>query len=851
MNSRVCIAVLVVLMLGAVAPDASAQLPPAAQAVIAQSSLPPEPEIQECSFDSHGNVEVSADKAMLVARLSKSSRTKVVLSIDSGTSEHRELQWDPAAPEGLQQAILIEKGKWEMTPSVDEHVLQSGMTMLVTSASLMPVSFFGKKAALMFESKRWTTFASQFISKTEPVPDNSDPMNLIVTCGAAQKPMDQLTLDPRRAAAASTARGLLDQGVPEPVKEVFSILAEIALERAKSGSMDLLRDKFVKPMCEELTLRKINVASIHRGIDNDMLAFPRACGLLENLRIDDVLSSGRNLLDAARDDLRITIVPALIDTLENVSPQNRQLAKLALAFANRVIDGESSQVAEVDLLVTLLDRLVYDTLKPAGLTDDYMKKLVQASKLTNADISTAIKSVAEELLPVDLDASDSWRSWHRYRECMPAKISRLFWPKVARVTDRGKCINRLMEEMRDNWQNVGATIFGRDAFYAELFDELIGNIEPRDLMRIASLQSGIFKGRASGCAGRVVIAVAKWCSGRDRCSAGDIANMFERPWEFFGRPSSGSLDNICVIEGEPRWFFAVSDSSKYVELAATLVSFLGPVSPGQERARTVSMVRWMFAFVRQLSSKHSKLDEYEEVVGRLVEGDYVRALTQVVAMLKVKCASSKLHRDRDDCADRLTKVGQLLGSVASYITVYNDSKGADPAAAREARKQALIRMIETATDRSARGGHFLISLGSNVGIGGFQTHTRDRVEDSSFSIRVPVGAAFQWLPLGDAAEGGLCRKHIGLHLGLTLADLGQFLAVDDRGAVDDVRWSNFVSPGAEVGVLVGTPSNTFTFTLSGAYAPALFERGSGDNKTQGAYRIGFSVGYYVPFFDFN
>ena len=837
--------------------------------------------------------------ALLTATLANPPRTRVTLNIVNGRGERREILWDPAAPEGIQQSILLPPGEWTLRASAEEQLIQTQQVALVLSTIFsLPVAPAGSLPEITLKATQYGVVASAAGGvKRTPLTDQDGAHSKIddvlptitVRCQRGTVAMDQLILDPRRAAAASTARGLLDQSIPAPVSEVMSLLGEIAVERAKAGAMELMRNKFVTPMCNKLTLRalRLDVRAISMddeakaAEDDKERALPRTCALLENMRLDDVLSSGKDLVTAVRDDVRLTIAPRLIDHLPSIGPQTRALALVALDFANRIIDGESTQVAEVDLLVALLDRLVFAD----GLvaTPDVVAFVEQwLAKLNKAHLPEFRRLVVERALPPDfgddgvVDGETPLRPWQQVQDgkgnyvCKLERTSSKFYFNAVRK----QCIDAIVTKLGGgDWLAQGAALlprtFLKQALRLMLRDRPAKEMrELVDLLKSNKLFAEAVPAKAQGiyCGGRLVIAVAKWCSRQQRCSAGDIAKIIDTPWQAFSRPSGDSLDAAMCANETNRWFVDFPNHEKYISLASTLVSFLEPVPAGQARARTVAMVRWMFDFIATQSDDSTHLDELEEVIGRLVDGDYVRAMTESVALVKaIRCPAvlttnpDTLEED-DKCPAGLTKAMQLIGSVASYMRSYDETKGTDPAEARKARKKALESLIDAATDRKNRAGETIYSLGSPVGIAfgpritfGEGASYADRsaaYEDPDLSFdslrwRVPLAFTRQRLP-----RDGVC---CGTHVALTVGDLGQFARTND-----DVTWRDFLSVGLQGGLVFGV-SHNIVLAAEVSWTPSIYTHttmigAEGMQKPvelSGALSGGLTLAYYVPFFDFN
>lgn len=811
------------------------------------------------------------DPVRLVARLANPPRANVTLSIDRDDGAHVELVWAPTARDALQQELLLPAGTWTIAASVDDQLYQNGQIILNIATRFTSSVFNGGLKLTATERRTVSSLAGN--SKPEESPTDA---TIEVYCRAGTVAMEDLTLDPRRAAAASTARGLLDQAVPAPVSEALALLGEIAVARAKAGAMDLVREKFVGPMCDELTLKQLRLGDTTR-------AFPRACALLETLRLEDVLSSGKSLVEAAGDDLRLTIAPRLIDRLPGVGPRAKELATIALGFANRIIEGEAQQIAEVDLLIALVDRVLIAEGLPS--TNAVLARVEVSLREAKIDLAPIKRRVVELALPADfdVDVDDYGRKieqpWHAIAVCKRTHPTSRTYVEA----DRDKCVDALVAKLAGtDWLTVGETLLDDQSWRSNALAVALGYLDVRKTRELVlPLKSELPRAaRDAYCAGRVILSIAKWCSGRDRCSAGDIGGIVDRPWSVFAAPKdTTALDSICwenwrgaSTNEADKYFAPFGRTAKYTEMATTLVSFLSPVPAGQERARTVAMVRWLFAFVamhRDGSDDSTSLSDLQEIVERLIDRDYVRALGQSIDLAeRLVCPPDRSK----DCKPRqaLRKAAQLLGAVASYARTYDETKSLDPAEARKARKQALEALIDAATDRRGREGDAIWSLGSPVGISigarwtageADKTYQSERAAfyedtDLGFQWRVPLSVVWQRLP-----KRGECiinnrwfRGTCGTHLALSVADLGQLAR-----SGDDLRWSDFLGVGLQAGVLLGNAKHSAVVAAELTWAPGLYERevkiktdaGTETRTLSGAFTAGVALAYYVPFFDLN
>ena len=146
-----------------------------------------------------------------------------------------------------------------------------------------------------------------------------------------------------------------------------------------------------------------------------------------------------------------------------------------------------------------------------------------------------------------------------------------------------------------------------------------------------------------------------------------------------------------------------------------------------------------------------------------------------------------------------------------------------------------------------------MSIGSNVGLSYTASDLANQWssgDSTEIAVRVPAGLNAQLLPgTWDPREGGWTwpfrwmLRHVGLHGGIQLVDLGQFLRNTSGDGSITCRASSLPAP--RLGLLIGTPERAFTITGHVSYAPTLVD------NSPALWRYGISVGYYVPFFDLN
>ncbi len=249
--------------------------------------------------------------------------------------------------------------------------------------------------------------------------------------------------------------------------------------------------------------------------------------------------------------------------------------------------------------------------------------------------------------------------------------------------------------------------------------------------------------------------------------------------------------------------------------------------------------------------------------------------------------------DRVTCANEMGKISRSMDRVLPWITTLiahaeqiKDERNGDLTEEEleknvEARTKALEELIDSSTRRKQRGGDWVVSIGAGVGLrlsgnlpqgwrpGADRPNTiplqpvstvaGDRTGIVQTPLTLPIGFAVQYLADNRfhgprKAYGGKLieqlrqsgsvedqRIGLGFHAQLSAVDVGQYVIAGEE--IRGVTWNEFLMAGAQLGLIVGTPRDTFVIATDYRFAPAV--------GTRGAHQIGLALTYYVPFFDFN
>lgn len=189
------------------------------------------------------------------------------------------------------------------------------------------------------------------------------------------------------------------------------------------------------------------------------------------------------------------------------------------------------------------------------------------------------------------------------------------------------------------------------------------------------------------------------------------------------------------------------------------------------------------------------------------------------------------------------RIKPLVTAITAYTETYSDDS-ADKENIKEIRKQIVENLITETTNRYQRYDEWIFSLGINTGFL-LPVHTRDGSGIYPPFLSLPLGFYLQYMP-DDSLH---CYNFLPNHFGFYFFDLGQYLFYDENSEVQDASWENAFTIGAQVGWFIfSTPDMLYSFGFDIRYSPALHIEGESkkDDIWAGVY-----VSYYVSFFDFN
>jgi len=592
--------------------------------------------------------------------------------------------------------------------------------------------------------------------------------------------------------------------VSEGVAEALTLVADIAIKRAKQQGLAVLQTRLREAICQ-LTLEPDTKSAPSKANP----ALPNTCSLLENTTIDKLVGDPRPLQIALFGDL-VSVVAA-------------HFISGALATVQPSLEGP-----------------------PRDFERD-VKSARNLEKLVNVAMTTTLRVVTRKT-PTFLshDAQGLYRLLLASAGTDPRQ--QIFWQK-ARGVPLGLAAAALLLNRGDEKLSLA---------------EIIALLST-DRCRFAVEKKKVGVAIPAADAEPPAAGPAEPCVPLELTSA-DFTTAFE-------------IANLAIIAGTAR----KNDNPDNPERvkAAVALTFRALVEYFTQNGRPTRQL----ANVRDLRALFEAA--LEQDVPTAVSASARLLISQLGALTPEKApANDKDSRTATRKRRAIEKAVALLTGVAAYADTYTDLEEGSAAPTteqvRQARRDVLENLIDATTVRAKRHGEWVASLGIPVGFTTGLQWARVRDADGDFKfpsmpqamapqLTLPLGIALQLLPGRAYANGRtyparrasgnreLPRSRAfadGFHLFASILDLGQFLNYDAEGKVNRPRWDSFISPGLQLGWIVGTPANSFILALDARYAPTLFAGTStltvpADTSPGGALRLGLTLAYYIPLFDFN
>ncbi len=311
-------------------------------------------------------ITVDDSQPRIVAAISPPPPTRVRLSLDrEDGSGHYEIEWDPEVSGPKVRRITPTFGTYRISLWVQPMLLNSFDGSRSKPKYInVNLSCFKSDGANGWEAK------GKAFEALEDKPVALPPLTVTVKPEESAAAPRHGLIELAATQADSSLRGLADP-VPDSVERVLRLIAEIAIERAKSRGFALLQRRIVKRLCKELDWTALKLADF----GGKKRVLPETCALIENMRLHDIASAGRPVLKSLRGDLEGSVLPVLVKAaLQKIIPNQNDLAPLVdrlIALATAVATGAPTTARDTQLLLTEISRIGWAEIeaRAAGLDD--------------------------------------------------------------------------------------------------------------------------------------------------------------------------------------------------------------------------------------------------------------------------------------------------------------------------------------------------------------------------------------------------------------------------------------------------------------------------------------------------
>lgn len=764
--------------------------------------------------------------------------TRLHGSIDGTDGSHVEVEWDPSQPTGLTRTVSLPTTAatvlWRVSFAEDPIIWSSSDPQGGKSHYMNArfTTWFGVDSKTKRPGGVATGhFGDLFDSASEKTNALAD-VTIQITVD------DLPSLKTRREALSATSgeggRSLQD-AVPQAVSDLFSILAEIAIERARAKAFELITNIITNYACN---LKAIGVDGLAK--QNEML-LPLTCSALKHVRVQDLAGAAKTLLRALFGDavhfgieFATDWLVAQLDkspTLHEWAPLGRALLEpiepvlVSLARGDTQLSGREAHLVVMRLAaVDWYQRLnSLQILKPGLPTEqaDQLKAIGCGLNLLFAAVSECHSAGTCDARRL-ADMIDNAGKYFSQDDCVKFAGEKLdndqttaklihYWPDIHQYASR--VLDLLTATRATDPRTMLRSAIGLvfDVLN-QLFQVQLPSTYLDDLKLMASAYKQLAPLKQAWDKVEIATNGVNGCKGDDQCTKAN-------------EELAKAQKQLTSVQK--------SISDVYRDHAQE-------ISPNSDTRKLIQ----------------AALKDMRGLVDGVIEGDVQPVLIaaadffeQVVAVVN-KCEDDSTH------CQKIKKVTALVGALASYAATYVNDPKADAKAIQEqhdARKRAIESLIDAATERSNRDGDWVFSIGANVGLGSGGQFLAKYDWASSGSgypqLELNMGLALQALP------NRRLGVPVGGHFQLSLIDLGQFVAYSDDNNIAKAYWANFVEIGTQIGIILGSPTSNVIIGAEARWSPGLFSGTAfdlpGARSAQGAVRVGAFVSYYVPFFDFN
>lgn len=230
----------------------------------------------------------------LVVRPSGQPPSRTVINLEGDDGAHHELAWDRQVGTRLARTVTLGRGVWR--------------PFLWSENYLAPVP--GTEGRPILRAG-WLGKEGEFGGLSGKLPFDPDPNPASATTqyvyfeAPSKRTLQEASSALGRPTTAGGSERSLGGTVPPEVIELFSILAEIAVEQGRARAMSVLSDRVTVLVCEDLTSTEMT-ARLRRELGfagPDIRLLPETCAVVRDMSFDDLAGAGESVYRALTADL--------------------------------------------------------------------------------------------------------------------------------------------------------------------------------------------------------------------------------------------------------------------------------------------------------------------------------------------------------------------------------------------------------------------------------------------------------------------------------------------------------------------------------------------------------------------
>lgn len=589
----------------------------------------------------------------------------------------------------------------------------------------------------------------------------------------------------------------LELALSPAVAEVFQIIAEIAVERGKAGTLRLIQRQLRDLVCVQLTTNRVFKTSV---------ANANVPETKNNDTGNDTKSTKESKKEKSVKETTVFEVKTFNEVFLEHWKQHTTYARLTDGSDYpRVLPNTCAAIEAIRL-----QDLVQDA-------EALYQALVKDAIVLVTEISRTTMTIAFDSHPQVLDFLDPY-------------------------LDSAKRL-------------VMASIEGRSIDLRRESQVLITTIAAHVSKRLEEAKSNAETLEPQMCKIAIVLAAAAQCHASKECDARALSGYVMRAENFF---EFGKCWDDGKILGKVEQLVPLA--SRAVELmnlppettprdAMLLSIHLGfDIARLMNKSASASLKWEEVKNQRKMSlSPERALDLLENAASAAIDSDIPRMLVSVgeVAVAFSSENYANIH---------LVKLTKLIGGLLAFARTYTGSEGEKLSAEekKEARRKAIESIIDAYTARSGLAGRHMLSIGVPAGVRFVGVDPiRPRANDIvAASLALPLGVAYQFLPNENNWDEAFQVFAYPI-------DIGQFLPNSEEiSGMGTPKWHAFLTPGVQAAFIFGSPQDLFFVGLD--YHIESTQR-KGDSPFSAtilapehqrfSHQISFVAGYYVPLFD--